>query len=147
MTLDGDINFPGLLTQTINGLTAGKNYVVKFEWAGAQQRFFPGATANKYLTVSLGNQSFDTSPQLAGPEGNFQPWRAGSLTFTAQNATEVLSFLGHGTPSGQPPFVLLDGVSLQAAVQEPATWAMLIVGFGLVGFAARRRGRVAVAVA
>ncbi|MFN7399454.1 MAG: PEPxxWA-CTERM sorting domain-containing protein, partial [Sandaracinobacter sp.] len=26
---------------------------------------------------------------------------------------------------------------------EPATWAMMIVGFGLVGFATRRRERLA----
>ncbi len=32
------------------------------------------------------------------------------------------------------PFLLKQGV-----IPEPATWAMLIVGFGLVGFAARRR--------
>jgi hypothetical protein len=33
---------------------------------------------------------------------------------------------------------------LTAAVPEPATWAMLILGFGLVGFAARRRPTAAV---
>ncbi|MFA7441710.1 MAG: PEPxxWA-CTERM sorting domain-containing protein [Sphingomonadaceae bacterium] len=27
-----------------------------------------------------------------------------------------------------------------AAIPEPATWAMMIIGFGLVGFASRRRG-------
>jgi len=32
-----------------------------------------------------------------------------------------------------------------SAVPEPATWAMMIVGFGLVGAAARRRGRIALA--
>jgi PEP-CTERM motif len=32
-----------------------------------------------------------------------------------------------------------------AVVPEPATWAMLIAGFGLVGFAARRRRHTAVA--
>ena len=32
---------------------------------------------------------------------------------------------------------------ITAAVPEPATWAMLIAGFGMVGFAARRRARVA----
>lgn len=31
----------------------------------------------------------------------------------------------------------------QLVVPEPATWAMLIAGFGMVGFAARRRGRIA----
>jgi PEP-CTERM motif len=29
------------------------------------------------------------------------------------------------------------------AIPEPATWAMLIAGFGMVGFAARRRNRIA----
>jgi len=33
------------------------------------------------------------------------------------------------------------------AVPEPATWAMMILGFGLVGFAARRRERLALAAA
>lgn len=37
------------------------------------------------------------------------------------------------------------GTGTFAAVPEPATWAMLISGFGLVGFAARRRRTAAVA--
>jgi hypothetical protein len=32
-----------------------------------------------------------------------------------------------------------DGVPPTGGVPEPATWAMLITGFGLVGYAARRR--------
>ena len=35
----------------------------------------------------------------------------------------------------------LDDIAV-AGVPEPATWAMLILGFGLVGFAARRRDRL-----
>ncbi|MBT9472342.1 MAG: PEPxxWA-CTERM sorting domain-containing protein [Phenylobacterium sp.] len=36
---------------------------------------------------------------------------------------------------------LLDNVSIgvSSAVPEPATWAMMIMGFGLVGSAMRRR--------
>ena len=37
-----------------------------------------------------------------------------------------------------PGFFGLDNLSL-TAVPEPSTWAMMIVGFGLVGAAARRR--------
>jgi len=36
-----------------------------------------------------------------------------------------------------------DGAIVLAAVPEPATWAMLIAGFGLTGFAARRRRALA----
>jgi PEP-CTERM motif len=143
MTLDGDANFPGLLTQSIAGLTAGKQYSVKFSWAGAQQAGFTGSTWAKGLTVSLGNQSYSTN-EVAGPEGSFQPWRTEFATFTAGSSTETLSFLARGMPSGLPPFVLVDGISLNA-VPEPSSWAMLIMGFGMVGAMARRRKALAAA--
>jgi hypothetical protein len=50
----------------------------------------------------------------------------------------VLTFLAVGTPGGAPPISFLDGVSL-TAVPEPASWALMLAGFGLVGLAARRR--------
>ncbi len=34
---------------------------------------------------------------------------------------------------------------LRSAVPEPATWAMMIIGFGLIGSTIRRRNRVALA--
>ncbi len=37
----------------------------------------------------------------------------------------------------------LDNIKLTAAVPEPATWAMMLVGFGGVGFAMRRKTRAA----
>lgn len=48
----------------------------------------------------------------------------------------------HGIGAGNAWDVLLDGASLsavEAGVPEPATWAMMIAGFGLVGGAVRRR--------
>jgi hypothetical protein len=39
--------------------------------------------------------------------------------------------------------LLYDNFSFQADVPEPATWAMMITGFGLTGSAARRRARPA----
>ena len=64
------------------------------------------------------------------------------MTFTADSTTDVLSFLANGTPSGVPPFALLDGVSMNAvtSVPEPASAAMLLTGLvGLAGFVRRRR--------
>ncbi|MBS3960497.1 MAG: PEP-CTERM sorting domain-containing protein [Sandarakinorhabdus sp.] len=43
-----------------------------------------------------------------------------------------------GTTSNDNIGPILDNV-LVTQVPEPATWAMLIAGFGLVGFAMRRR--------
>ena len=48
--------------------------------------------------------------------------------------------------SGNPAAVRFDGLSLTAdAVPEPASWMMLIAGFGLVGAASRRRSAVVAA--
>jgi len=57
--------------------------------------------------------------------------------FTA--GINTLSILGFDT--GSPAAVRFDGLVLTAdrAVPEPATWAMMVVGFGLVGAAVRRR--------
>ena len=63
--------------------------------------------------------------------------------FTAKSTSQLLSFLSIGTPLGLPPAALLDGVSL-TTVPEPATWAMMIMGFFGLGAVLRRR-RVAVA--
>lgn len=41
----------------------------------------------------------------------------------------------------QPAFALTDGSLAGAAVPEPQTWAMMILGLGAAGFGARRRGR------
>ena len=72
------------------------------------------------------------------PKG-FSGWRTASMNFVAGGSTQTLSFLAQGTPNGLPPSLLLDNVSLTAAVPEPATWGMMIVGFGAMGATLRRR--------
>lgn len=65
-----------------------------------------------------------------------------SLSFTPlQSGRFQLKF---ATTSGDNIGPVLDNVLVsQAAVPEPATWAMLILGFGLVGAASRRRRELA----
>ena len=125
------------LSQTVNGLTAGQQYNVSFYWAGAQQSGFSGGTTEQWH-VSLGNQTQSTVVKNNANHG-FTGWQKETFTFTATGASEVLSFLAAGTPNGVPPFSLIDGVSMTSAVPEPETFAMLGLGLGLVGFAARRR--------
>lgn len=137
MALDGDTNFNGTFNQTITGLTSGKTYRLKFYWAATQYSNRTGATTER-LDVTFGGNGFSTAT-VANPTHGFQGWFTEDRLVTATGSSQLLSFLSVGTPAGLPPVALLDGVSL-TAVPEPATWAMLILGFGLVGVAARRRG-------
>lgn len=130
-----------------------------FAYAGAQQFGFDGATTEGWV-VDLGtsvptdsqrrSKTLSATAQITGNNigGNlvnanhgFTGWQSQTFVFTAQTANDILSFLAIGTPDGVPPFTLLDGVSVTEAgvVPEPATWALMIGGFAMVGFAARRR--------
>jgi hypothetical protein len=129
------------ITQTITGLVAGHTYTVGFDWAGAQQSGFDGPTIEQWQ-VSLGGQTQSTSV-VDLPNHGFSGWMHQTFSFTADNSSDVLSFLGQGTP-GNPPFALLDGVTFSAA-PEPATWTMMILGMGGMGAVVRRRRSLAVA--
>ncbi len=48
---------------------------------------------------------------------------------------------------GSSSYVTVTTSPVAAAVPEPATWAMMIGGFGMIGFAARRRRNMAVSFA
>ena len=134
--VDGDPQYGSPLSQTINGLTVGKQYVLTFDWAASQLRNRSGPTTNQFA-VSLGNETQST-PVVAVASQGFDGWYTESFTYTATASSELLKFVANGTPAGAPPFALLDGVSL-GVVPEPATWALLLTGFGIVGVAARRR--------
>jgi hypothetical protein len=131
------------ITQTINGLTPGHAVAVSFAWAGAQQFGFNGPTTDNW-TVSLGTVSASnlaqTTKTVSLPDEGFTGWMTQTFTFMPTSASEVLSFLATGTPSGQPPFALLANVSA-VNVPEPAAWTVLVTGLaGLIGVARRRRG-------
>jgi hypothetical protein len=135
----------GPISQSITGLTPGGKYELKFDWAGAQQFTFTGATTEGWQ-VSLGSQTFNTG-NIPNSSKGFTGWQSGDFIFTATGATETLSFLATGTGGAAlPPFALLDGVSL-TAVPEPATWALMLVGVGALGAGLRMRRREVFAAA
>ncbi|OYU15033.1 MAG: hypothetical protein CFE37_08235 [Alphaproteobacteria bacterium PA4] len=132
------------LEQIITGLTVGKVYTVGFNYGFAQQHGFDGDTIQNW-TVNFAGQSATTANYNL-PNHGFSGWMSASYDFIATNATETLSFVAYGNLP-VPPFALLDGVTFSqevGAVPEPASWAMLLMGFGLVGAAARRRNSTAV---
>jgi hypothetical protein len=131
----------GAIEQVINGLIAGRKYDVSFWWGGAQQEGFTGPTTEQW-EVALGGEHQSTAI-LDNADHGFTGWQKQTFTFTATGPNEVLSFLAHGTPDGVPPFSLLDGVSMEAAsAPEPASWALMILGFAATGAVLRRRRSV-----
>jgi hypothetical protein len=110
---------------------AGQVYNVSFVYS--HNLFNPEVTsASATFSVDglLGTISHST-----GSTSNLD-WQTFFGSFTATGSTETLSFtnLTGGTNEG----ILLDAVSVQA-VPEPATWAMMLLGFGAIGVGMRRR--------
>ncbi len=126
------------IQQTITGLDVNSVARVTFYWAGAQQYNFDAATTEAWQ-VTLGNETHSTQVVNNVTHG-FTGWQKTTLSFVVTSATEVLSFLALGTPTGVPPFSLLDGVSI-TEIPEPASMMLLGTGFVLAGLVSRRRGR------
>jgi hypothetical protein len=141
---DGDPNYSSAISQTLSGLTIGQKVAVSFYQAAGQQVGFTGPTTEQWQ-VSLGSVS-QLSPMFSLAQAGVGGWQKVNLSFTATATSEVLSFLAKGTPGGAPPISFLDGVSATAA-PEPATWGMMILGFGMVGLGLRRRTRATFAFA
>lgn len=71
---------------------------------------------------------------------------AGSVMLDAGMHTMSFSFARGGSGFGRAPFFVLDAVEgtslaepVTGGVPEPASWALMIAGFGMVGGALRRR--------
>jgi hypothetical protein len=136
IAMDGAYNV-NAVSQMISGLTPGQAATVSFFWGGAQQFAYDGNTSEQ-LAVSLGGDTQYTAV-LDNMNHGFTGWQQESMTFVPTSSSEMLSFLSVGTPAGEPPFALLDGVSV-SDTPEPASWSLLVgsfAGFGI--FAARRR--------
>lgn len=66
-----------------------------------------------------------------------------SHDLTGWGTYNYYNFFSTGTNGQAPGNVLLGGLTLTESVPEPATWAMMLLGFGAMGVAFRRRRRTA----
>lgn len=113
------------LTQTIS-TNPGARYNVSFRLAAND---FSGGLATNEFEFGWGGTTLYTLTS----EGGF-PFDRVSFKATATTAKTDLAFV----LQARDGFTFLDDVRV-SAVPEPASWAMMILGFGAVGLAARRR--------
>jgi len=129
----------GTISQIISGLTSGATYKVAFDISGNPD----GPPPVKSLDVSVdGNVTSFSFP--GGNTKTAMGWVSHNFTFVAGGTTALLSFGPANDPRGSfgPA---LDNVSVTAAVPEPSTWAMMLIGFfGLGALSMRRRRTILV---
>jgi len=117
---------PDTLSQTITTTVAGQNYLLSF-W-----RFQDGGVPTSLTVTWDGTTVFSES--YTGTYGG-APYQQFSSNVIG-TGSDTLVF----TSVQNPAFTYLDDVSLNvAAVPEPSTWAMMLLGFAGLGFMAYRR--------
>lgn len=92
----------------------------------------PGVAANSNgISLNIGDTVLDS---VTGAGAGNTVWQLRNVQFATNGG--FLSFRALGTSDGLGGY--LDNITI-SSVPEASTWAMLIAGFGMVGFAARRR--------
>jgi hypothetical protein len=91
------------------------------------------ATGDVLGTIDLDAQGFDNC--VGDPTGDFCNWTAIGVAFAG--TAYSIDFGGTANQTGYDNITF--GSDRPGGIPEPATWAMMILGFGLVGATARRR--------
>jgi hypothetical protein len=128
-------------TGTLTFSAPVSNVFLAFDsWNGADVTFsapFTIVSEAPQVASYWGSGTFDTFGGSTGFTGNGET--AGVLefagTFTSLSFTDTVPEYWHGFTVG------IDGAA-PSAVPEPATWALMLIGFGMVGFAIRKRRNV-----
>ena len=120
----------GSLSQNFDTV-AGTSYQVTFDLGGN----FLGGSGIKTGSVSAAGSSQSLSFDNATSTATNMGWTHQSFTFVATGTSTVLSF---ASTTGGDAGIALDNITI-TPVPEPETYALMLAGLGLVGFAARRR--------
>lgn len=157
--LDGSTNAGGTLRTAAFNFTAGEVVSLSFDISGNQRGGSPDDFSYGFETAG-GNIVFnDVSEVNPGFFGGYifignlgsgpaaasgatldsnAPWQHYDIQFTAGNSGSLTAFLGTTSHDNIGPLVDNFNFSI-TAVPEPSAWALMMVGVGMVGFAARRR--------
>ena len=129
----------GSLSQTLSTVI-GQKYTVSFDLSGNPEN----GVGSKISVVSISGSLPDIKVYNVGPSNSRENmnWQGFKYTFTAFATSSILTF---ASAEYNPFGPALDNVSILtgdgtgSTVPEPATWAFMLIGFGTVGIAARRR--------
>ncbi|RYG80508.1 MAG: PEP-CTERM sorting domain-containing protein [Alphaproteobacteria bacterium] len=131
-TFNGGNTSPnGTLSQTI-GTTVGAVYSFAFNYGvttGGSQSIIASILDGATQAV-LATRTVSTNSQAA---------QQSTFNFTALSNSSIIRFTDFAGNDSTNQDIAVDNVSVSGAVPEPATWAMMTLGFGAVGFAMRRK--------
>lgn len=152
-------NLPAGISQFSIGVVAGQTYYIDpsyasgFEYLSGTGPLFASVTAP--TGIGVGNKF--SLYLWNGTDYVFDQQVTGGVAFTFATALDRFELRGIPASAGIDPnnpsgFITgltfagagqFDGFQIAlAAVPEPATWSLMIAGFGMAGVALRRRGRV-----
>jgi hypothetical protein len=156
--LDGSAAGAGRLETDAFAFQAGDKVTFSFDYAGNHQGTFDGLQFGfksaglftfkdvKIVNGAVTNQtgqiisnSFGTSVASLSPAA---PWTHVTFSFTAGSAGSLAAYVGTTSNDAKGP--LIDNLKLtvgdMSGAPEPASWALMILGFGGAGAMLRRRG-------
>jgi hypothetical protein len=154
---DGNPLYENSFSYQLSGLTVGQTYSLSFFQAAGQQTTFTGATTNQWIvglgtsgfSVSqIGNTAFDSyalgdangsvavSPLMSVASESYAPWEQVTVSLKADASNDLLTFLAwgdNGNTANLPPIAFLDIAANGAAVPEPTSLALIVLGMVGVG--------------
>jgi len=142
-SVDLNGNNPGAIAQTISTVV-GQFYSLTFDMSGNPDNF-QGETRVAVIGaggVTIGSASYTLTG--ANTKANML-WQSEIFNFTATSTSTEIRFTSGNGGVNCCYGAAIDNVAVGNGVPEPATWGLLIVGFGGVGALARRRRAAALA--
>lgn len=135
---------PGVL-YFLNGSTVSLNYAAGFSTGFS---FFyasnSATTINVYSELNATGTLLGSVVLAANAVNSYDVWTSTGVSFAG--IAKSVDFGGSADHVGYDQITFGSAVAPGSAVPEPATWAMMLAGFGMIGFAARRRSAVTTAV-